>query len=174
MAVSNVQKDNIIVKTWGEKRPKDGLKTHHELLSMIGGYDPQRGAGVVGHRGYYLTGPGVALNQALIAYALTFLKKKEYKMVQTPYMMRKDVMAKVAQLSEFDEALYKVRLHNLSFNGILHHFHRHSFIDWRCVEVLLMNLRHLTDLGLGAARRMPVVPYGSLSDYKHQLPKFTY
>lgn len=106
--VSKDEKDNIIVKTWGEKRPKDGLKTHHELLSMIGGYDPQRGAGVVGHRGYYLTGPGVALNQALIAYALTFLKKKEYKMVQTPYMMRKDVMAKVAQLSEFDEALYKV------------------------------------------------------------------
>jgi seryl-tRNA synthetase len=78
---------------------------------MIGGYDPERGANVVGHRGYYLTGPGLALNQALIAYGLSFLKKREYKLVQTPYMMRKDVMAKVAQLSEFDEALYKVRPH---------------------------------------------------------------
>lgn len=103
-----MQKDNIIVKTWGEKRPRDGLRPHHELLYMIGGYDPERGAGVVGHRGYYLTGPGAALNQALIAYALSFLRKREYKLVQTPYMMRKDVMAKVAQLSEFDEALYKV------------------------------------------------------------------
>ena len=76
---------------------------------MIGGFDPVRGANVVGHRGYYLTGPGLALNQALISYGLSFLKKREYKLVQTPYMMRKDVMAKVAQLSEFDEALYKVR-----------------------------------------------------------------
>ena len=76
---------------------------------MIGGFDPERGANIVGHRGYYLTGPGLALNQALIAYGLSFLRKKEYKLVQTPYMMRKDVMGKVAQLSEFDEALYKVR-----------------------------------------------------------------
>jgi len=76
---------------------------------MIGGYDPVRGANVVGHRGYYLTGPGLALNQALISYGLSFLKKRSYKLVQTPYMMRKDIMGKVAQLSEFDEALYKVR-----------------------------------------------------------------
>lgn len=127
---------------------------------MIGGYDPQRGAGVVGHRGYYLTGPGLALNQALIAYGLSFLRKKQYTMVQTPYMMRKDVMAKVAQLSEFDEALYKVRF----YHELSDIFHRPLFMAKRTPEVLLMNLRHLTDLGLGAARRMPVVPYGFLSD----------
>lgn len=114
------------------------MRVHSDLLHMIGGYDPERGAAIVGHRGYYLTGPGLALNQALIAYGLSFLRKKEYKLVQTPYMMRKDVMAKVAQLSEFDEALYKVRNETRKPSP-------HS-CTWRAfVGIPLMNLRHLSD-----------------------------
>lgn len=76
---------------------------------MIGGYDPERGTKIVGHRGYFLTNIGVALNQALINYSLAFLNKKKYTLLQTPFMMNKDVMAKVAQLSQFDEELYKVK-----------------------------------------------------------------
>lgn len=133
---------------------------------MIGGYDPDRGANVAGHRGYYLTGPGLALNQALIAYGLSFLRKKEYKMVQTPYMMNKDIMAKVAQLSEFDEALYKVRamktLLTPSIRGFLTYLHIFQHVQARLGRMTpLMNLRHLTEWELGAIRRMPVVPFGS-------------
>lgn len=100
------------MRTWGDRRIGDDFKPHHELLRMIGGYDPERGSNVVGHRGYYLTGIGAALNQALINYALAFLHKKQYKLIQTPYMMKKTIMAKVAQLSQFDEELYHVRNNN--------------------------------------------------------------
>ena len=48
------------------------------------------------------------LNQALINYGLDFLRKKNYKKIQAPFFMRKDVMAKTAQLEQFDEELYKV------------------------------------------------------------------
>lgn len=87
-------------------------------------FDSDRGVKVVGHRGYFLTGEGVDLNQALISYALDFLKKREYvkankeganpevakfKKVQTPFFMKKELMAKTAQLEEFDEALYGIR-----------------------------------------------------------------
>jgi seryl-tRNA synthetase len=100
-------------------------------LAKIEGYDPVKGSlkftifldvslqffagsAVAGHRGYYLTGVGVDLNQALINYGLSFLAKRGYKKMMTPFMMNKDVMAKTAQLSQFDEELYKVYFSSLS------------------------------------------------------------
>lgn len=51
----------------------------------------------------------VFLEQALIQYALQTLLSKGYTPVYTPFFMRKEVMQEVAQLSQFDEELYKVR-----------------------------------------------------------------
>ncbi len=48
------------------------------------------------------------LNQAFINYGIAFLRKRNYSILQPPYMMKKSMMAGVAQLEEFDEALYKV------------------------------------------------------------------
>ena len=70
--------------------------------------DLVRGANIAGHRGYYLKNWGLRLNQALISYALDFLQKREYNLLQTPFFMKKNIMAKTAQLSQFDEELYKV------------------------------------------------------------------
>ena len=53
------------------------------------------------------------LNQALVNYGLDFLRKKGYKKVQTPFMMRREIMAQTAQLEEFDEALYTVGAYDL-------------------------------------------------------------
>jgi len=102
------EKDNEVIATFGETPSGDTFLPHHHLLWMIDGYEPERGVRVAGHRGYFLKGPGVMLNQALIAYALQFLSKREYTPLQPPYFMRKDMMAGVAQLSEFDESLYHV------------------------------------------------------------------
>lgn len=66
------------------------------------------GVKVAGHRGFFLINDGVDLNQAMITYGLDFLRKRNYKKVMTPFMMRRTMMAKTAQLSEFDEALYKL------------------------------------------------------------------
>lgn len=46
--VDNNEDNNLIVKTWGEPNKmkinsKKGACHHHEILSMIGGYDPKRG-----------------------------------------------------------------------------------------------------------------------------------
>ena len=40
--------------------------------------------------------------------ALQTLVKKDYVPLYTPFFMRKDVMQEVAQLSQFDDELYKV------------------------------------------------------------------
>lgn len=79
---------------------------------MIDGYDAEAGSRTAGHRGYYLKGIAVHLNQALINYGLQFLSKRKYTAVQTPFFMKRDVMDKVAQLEQYDEELYKVTGNN--------------------------------------------------------------
>lgn len=100
--------DNLVVKKWGQPRDPTGLLNHHDLLWRIGGYEPERGVNVAGHRGYFLRDVGVMLNQAFINYGIAFLRERGYCVVQPPYMMKKDIMAGVAQLEQFDEELYKV------------------------------------------------------------------
>lgn len=52
----------------------------------------ERGSRVAGHRGYYLKGAGVMLNQALINFGLATLSGKDYTPIQSPYFMKKHVM----------------------------------------------------------------------------------
>lgn len=59
-------------------------------------------------QGYFLKGPGVALEQALVAFAHDFLLNRDYTFLSPPVFMKKDVMQEVAQLSQFQEELYKV------------------------------------------------------------------
>jgi len=112
--VSQTEDDNVTLRTWhpdgpnGQVEQRNDILPHHEVMIRLDAFDMERGAKIVGHRGYFLTGDGVDLNQALINYGLDFLRKRNYKKVQAPFFMRKDVMAKTAQLDRFDEELYKV------------------------------------------------------------------
>jgi seryl-tRNA synthetase len=45
--------------------------------------------------------------QALINYALQFLMARGFVPVQTPFFLLQDVMAECAQLSQFDDELYR-------------------------------------------------------------------
>lgn len=118
--------DNLVIRNWwpegkteeSELKRRDELVkngvgaptlyAHNEVLERLGGYDPVRGSKVAGHRGYFLMGVGVDLNLALMHYGLDFLESKGYEKTWTPFFMNQDIMAKTAQLEEFDEALYKV------------------------------------------------------------------
>ncbi|KAI0340455.1 serine-tRNA ligase [Trametopsis cervina] len=112
--VSLTEDDNAILRKWHpqgegvEVEKKTDIMPHHEVLLRLDAMDLERGTKIAGHRGYFLTNDGVDLNQALITYGLDFLRKKTYKKIQPPYFMNKDVMAKTAQLDQFDEELYKV------------------------------------------------------------------
>ncbi|WCJ40032.1 Serine--tRNA ligase cytoplasmic [Euphorbia peplus] len=106
--VSNDEANNAIVRTWGEKRSETKLKNHVDLVELLGIADIKKGANVAGGRGFYLKGDGVRMNQALINFGLDFLEKRGYTALQTPFFMRQDIMAKCAQLAQFDEELYKV------------------------------------------------------------------
>ncbi|CAG8024445.1 unnamed protein product [Penicillium salamii] len=103
--------NNQLVKTWAPENvqmDRPGCLSHHEVLTRLDGYDPERGVKIVGHRGYCLTGYGLFLNLALVNYGLEFLFNKGYTPNQPPQFMLRDLMAKTAQLEQFDEELYKV------------------------------------------------------------------
>ncbi|KAJ4888014.1 Serine--tRNA ligase [Raphanus sativus] len=109
--VSNDEANNAVTKVWGEKlvaSPGLKLKNHVDLVELLDIADTKRGAEIAGARGFFLKGDGLLLNQALINFGLTFLKKRGFTGLQPPFFMRKDVMAKCAQLAQFDEELYKV------------------------------------------------------------------
>ncbi|KAI0434498.1 seryl-tRNA synthetase [Xylaria sp. FL1042] len=108
--VSTTEDDNAVIRTWNPEtpRPTENLLSHHQVLARLEGYDPERGTKLAGHRGYCLTGWGLFLNQALINFGLEFLFKKGYSPNQPPFFMDGAYMAKTAQLSQFDEELYKI------------------------------------------------------------------
>ncbi|CAN0531501.1 unnamed protein product, partial [Ectocarpus sp. 8 AP-2014] len=88
------EKDNKVVSTFGATPSGEKYMHHHEawipalhimpvprclvekVLHRIGGYEPERGVGVAGHRAYFLRDAGLLLNQALINYGIAFLRKR--------------------------------------------------------------------------------------------------
>lgn len=106
--ISLDEKDNQVVSTFGECNPKEGLM-HPDMMSHLGMDTSDRATKVAGNRGYYLRGDMFLLQQALIHYAQQFLIKKEYDPIYTPVFMNQNMMNKVAQLSDYDEALYNIK-----------------------------------------------------------------
>ncbi len=109
--LNHVQDESALVRNWvpeGEELKKQNCLSHHEVLTRIDGYDPERAQKIIGHRGHCLTGPGLFLNDALAMYGKHFLHSRGYKAIRPPYYMFREHMAKTAQLEQFDEELYKV------------------------------------------------------------------
>lgn len=109
--ISNNEDENAIIRKWGDfDFESKGFKllSHIDLIQKIGGWDSDHGADIAGSRGYFLKGPGVFLQQALIQLALRFLADKDFVPLYTPFWMRKPLMGAVAQLNQFDDELYKV------------------------------------------------------------------
>lgn len=73
------EKKNELVATWGQVPTIEvdgkalGHLHHHEVMACLDMVEFERGQKIAGHRGYFLKGAGVLLNQALINYGISFL-----------------------------------------------------------------------------------------------------
>ncbi|KAM7539574.1 hypothetical protein Aperf_G00000042778 [Anoplocephala perfoliata] len=105
--ISNDEEDNKVIRTFGDSTILKKY-SHVDLVTMVDGFDGERGTAISGNRCYFLKGPLVFLEQALINFSLRMLYQRKYTPLYTPFFMRKEVMQEVAQLSQFDEELYKV------------------------------------------------------------------
>jgi len=84
------EKDNVEVKSWGEKpkfdfKPKDHVQLGKDLKII----DEDQAAKVSGHGFYYLKDEGALLELALVSWAIKFFVEKGYMPVITPELVRK-------------------------------------------------------------------------------------
>jgi seryl-tRNA synthetase len=113
---------NKEIRKWGEI-PKFDFKIndHIDISENLGLVDLERAAKVAGSRFYYLKNDLVRLNQSLIHYALDFLAKKEYSLIQPPYMINRESMEGAVIADDFEEVIYKIENEDLYMIGTSEH-----------------------------------------------------
>ncbi len=103
------ESQNVTIRSVGKKSdPAFRVKDHIELGSDLGLIDIDRASKVSGSRFYYLKGDLVLLNQALIRYALEFLKERNFQLIQPPYLLRRKILEGCVALSDFEDSIYQV------------------------------------------------------------------
>lgn len=102
------EKGNTIASLFGDVTRR--LKYNHvDIMEKLGMMDTSRTVtSMAGGRSYVLKGGLVQLQVALISYGISFLVSRGYTPFYPPFFMTKEAMGAVAQLSQFDEELYKV------------------------------------------------------------------
>ena len=106
--VHESEEHNAVLRTRGDcttRKPQH----HVDLMEALGVMDcSERVTRMSGGRAYVLHGDLVLLHVALLHYGMSFLAKRGYMPFYPPVFMTKECMGEVAQLSDFDEQLYKV------------------------------------------------------------------
>ncbi len=109
VAVGVDARDNVIVRSWGEK-PKFNFKpkAHDELGKALGILDFDRAAKISGSRFVIYKGLGAALERALISFMLDLhIKKHGYVEVMPPVLVNSQSLVGTGQLPKFEDDLFR-------------------------------------------------------------------
>jgi len=100
---------NEIVRVVG-KRPRFDFsaKNHLEIAVDLGLIDAERAAKVAGHGFFYLKGSLARLDFAIGQYAIDFLTKRGYQLVEPPFVLRRKAYMGATDLEFFEQQLYKI------------------------------------------------------------------
>ncbi len=85
-------------------KPKD----HLELAENLGLIDRQKAAKVAGSGFVYLRDELALLDHALQRFAIDFLMKRGYRLIEPPFMMNKKAYEGATSLEDFEEVMYKI------------------------------------------------------------------
>jgi seryl-tRNA synthetase len=99
---------NIVVRAVGD-RPEFEFepKPHWDLGPELGILDFERGVKITGSRFYVLSGPGAALQRALIAWMIDLHLKQGYLEKYLPFIVREETVFAAGQLPKFRDNLYR-------------------------------------------------------------------
>jgi len=109
---------NKEIKKWG-KIPKFNfpIKTHVELIEALGIGDFEESARVAGSGFYYLKEDLALLNQALIRFAVDFLKNKGYEYIETPLMLNEKAIFASMDKAAIENSVYSIKGEDLNLIG---------------------------------------------------------
>ena len=103
------ENDNVVIKTWG-KPPKFDFKpkTHMEIMKNLGLVDAERAAKVSGTGFLYLKNDMVLLDLAIQRFAIDFLMKKGYTLIEPPFMINRKAYEGMIDFEDFEMVTYNV------------------------------------------------------------------
>ncbi len=105
------------------------VKSHAEIAENLGVADFDASAKTSGNGFYYLQGDLALLNQALIRFVLDKLVQKEFTYVETPLMLRSEVIKNVTDLNDMTNQIYKIEGEDLYLIGTSEHSLIGRYID---------------------------------------------
>lgn len=105
---------NKVIRKWGKiKKLAQEIKPHGELIEELGVADFKNAAKVAGSGFVYLKGNLALLDLALQRFAIDFLMKKGFTLVEPPFMLNKQAYQGVTDLAAFHDVLYKIENEDL-------------------------------------------------------------
>lgn len=111
-------KDNLSIKTFGEKRNFDfEPKWHDEIARSLGILNTDAGAKVAGAGFLYWRGDGARLLTAIMNFALDTLIERGYTQMFTPILAKPDTFFGTGYLPFAEDQLYTVSADNKSLIG---------------------------------------------------------
>jgi seryl-tRNA synthetase len=111
------------------KKQSFEIKNHAEILESLNMADFNASAKTSGNGFYYLEKDIALLNQALIRFGIDILIKRGFTYVETPLMLRGEVIEKVTDLNDMKNQIYKMQDEDLYLIGTSEHSLIGRYID---------------------------------------------
>lgn len=116
-ASKNVEREKIGKMLQPVSQPKN----HIELGESLGVLDFDSSAKTSGTGFYYMKGDLALLNQAIIKFAIDKMTSKGYTYVETPLMLRGEIIKSVVDLNDMQNQIYKIDGEDLYLIGTSEH-----------------------------------------------------
>ncbi len=106
--IGNTEKDNPVIRSWGEIKKFDfDPLPHWEIGEKLGLFDFERGAKISGSGFPIYAGNGAKLQRALIQFMLdVHTEEHDYREVSPPFFCNEQAMIGTGQLPKFSEDMY--------------------------------------------------------------------
>jgi len=130
VAIGKDESENVSMRKIGKPKEFDfEVKTHAEIAEALSVADFDASARTSGNGFYYLQGDLALLNQALIRFVIDKMVSKGFLYVETPLMLRGDVVRNVTDLNDMKNQIYKIEDEDLYLIGTSEHSLIGRFID---------------------------------------------
>lgn len=101
--------ENVSVKTWGRpKKQNFEVKHHGQIATELGIADFENAVKISGTGFFFLKGGLALLDIALQRFAIDWLVKQGFVLVQPPFLMSRRPYEGVAPLDDFESVMYKI------------------------------------------------------------------
>jgi seryl-tRNA synthetase len=103
------EEHNVIIRSWGEPRPSDGVRPHWEIAAEHGLIDLERAAKISGSGFAVFRAGGARLVRALMSFFLdVHTREHGYEEIWAPVLVNRASMTGTGQLPKFEDDAYQV------------------------------------------------------------------